>query len=72
MPYIKKQEIPFAKMRRLLLGYGYNGPKLAAVLGCDPKTAKRYLDEPRRLTIEDLDKINKRGHVPLEEIREAL
>ena len=72
MPYIKPKEPAFAKMQRLLKGYGLSGQKLAAVLECSAPTARARLESPQTLTLEDLDRINRRGHVPMEEIREAI
>ena len=72
MPYCKSADIPFARMRRLLKGYDLNGSKLANVLGCSATTGKRKLDNPWTLTLEDIDRINKVGHIPIEELREAI
>lgn len=72
MPYIKEREEPFARMRRLLLGYGFSGPKLAAILDVSAPTAKRRLEQPETITLRDLDRINRFGHIPLEELREAV
>lgn len=72
MPRVRQSEIPFSKMRRLLLGYELNGPKLGAILGCSPKTAKARLDNPETLTLADLHNINVKGHVPIDEIKGAM
>ena len=72
MPYVKKPDPPFFKMTRLLRGYGFNGPKLAEILGVSRPTAHCRLEEPGRLTLEDLDRINRFGHIPIEELREAI
>ena len=72
MPRIRKPEIPFVKMKRLLLGYEMNGPKMGEILGCSAKTGKARLDNPQTLTLADLDNISKKGHIPIEEIREAI
>ena len=72
MPYIKRVE-PYAKMQRLLRGYGLNAPALAKVLGCSEPTARGLLNSrTAKLTLQDLDRINRFGHVPMEEIREAI
>lgn len=71
MPYIK-ENLPFDKMHRLLKGYELDGPKLAAILGVSAPTAKLRLDEPGKLTLADLDKISRRGHIPMEELRECI
>lgn len=73
MSYIKPlTPQPFARMTRLLRGYGFTGPTLAQILGCTAPTARDRIQHPERLTLEDLDNIRRRGHVPLEEIKEAL
>lgn len=72
MPYLKRPDPPYMKMARLLKGYGFNGPKLADVLGCSAPTARARLDAPELLTLADLDRINRFGHIPIEEIREAI
>lgn len=72
MPYIKKPDPPYARMTRLLRGYGLNGPKLAAVLQVSAPTGQKRLTCPDTLTLGDLDRINRFGHIPIEEIREAI
>lgn len=69
MPYIKK---PQSGMKRLLLGYDLTAPRLATVLGCSIPTARARLNDPSQLTLADLDKIRRIGHVPIEEIRERV
>lgn len=71
MPRVKTPEIPFAKVKRLLLGYGLNGPKLAKVLKCSEPTARTRLDDPSKLTLGELAKISRHG-VPIDEIRESI
>lgn len=71
MPYTRENK-PFSKMHRLLKGYELDGPKLAAILGVSPPTAKTRLDNPEKLTLDDLDKISRRGHIPMEELRECI
>ena len=72
MPYIKPKKKPFAKMGRLLRGYGLNGTSLAGILGVSAPTAKKLLDNPEKLTLEALDKISRLAHIPMEELREAI
>ena len=72
MPYIKPKQPPFAKLTRLLRGYGFDGPSLGKVLGCSHPTAKKKIDNPELLTLAELKKINQAGHIPAEEIREAI
>lgn len=73
MPYVKPlTPQPHVRMTRLLKGYGLTPPKLAEILGVSPPTARRRLENPAQLTVEDLVRINRFGHVPLDEIREAI
>lgn len=71
MPRLKQTE-NFIEIRRLLKGYDLNAPKLATVLGCSAPTARRKLNEPELLTLSDLKAISQKGHVPIDEIREAV
>ena len=59
-------------MRRLLKGYDLDGPKLAAILGCSPPTARDRIQHPEKLTLADLDNLRRRGHIPWDEITQAL
>ena len=70
MPFIKR-EIPFAKMQRLLRGYGLNGPKLGDVLGCSPTTARVRLNSPETLTLGELERISTHAHIAWQEILDA-
>lgn len=70
MPYTKTIR-PYSQTRRLLLGYELTAAPLAKVLGCSVPTARKKLNSPGQLTADDWEKINTKGHVPLEEIREA-
>lgn len=73
MPYVKPlAPQPFAKMTRLLRGYGMTGPKLAAILGVSRPTAKARIDAPGKLTLEELDRISRQGHIPLDELRDCI
>ena len=72
MPRVKTPEAPFIKMRRLLLGYDLNGPALAKVMNCSPKTARDRLEHPEKLTLANLHDINTKGHVPIEELKDAM
>ena len=72
MPYIKPRAKPFWQMHKLLRGNDINADQLAAVLGCSRPTAKKKLDNPELLTLADLGKINLSGHIPIEDIRDAI
>lgn len=72
MPYTKPLVTqPFARMTRLLKGYGMNGITMGEVLGCSAPTARGKIENPERLTLGDLDKLRRVGHIPLEELKEA-
>lgn len=73
MPYTKPlTPQPWARMRRLLVGYGMTGPKLAEILGVSRPTAKARIDAPGKLTLEELDRISRHGHIPLDELRDCI
>lgn len=72
MPYLKQRAEPFQKMRKLLLGYEFNGERLAQVLGCSRPTGCDRMKDPGKLTLNDLERIHRKGHVPIEELREAI
>lgn len=72
MPYIKTPAKPSERVTRLLKGYGLNGNKLSEILGCAPATALSKLADPQRFTLGDLMAVNKKAHIPVEEIREAI
>ena len=70
MPYLKRKD---PELQLLLNKYKLDtGPALAKVLGVSPKTAYRRYTDVSTLTVGDLDKINRYGHVPIEEIRQAI
>lgn len=72
MPRVKTYEGPYAGMKRLLLGYGVTASKLSRILDCSFPKAKSRIDNPGKLTVEELDMIRRYGHVPIEEIREKM
>lgn len=72
MPYIKQKQPAFAKLSRLIRGYGFTGPKLAEILGCSAPTAKKKIDSPEYFTLAELKMLNSAGHIPADEIREAI
>ncbi len=72
MPRLKERPIPFRKMKLLLKGYGFNGENLVPVLGYSPKTNRGRIEDPRLLTLGDLENLCKKGHIPIDEIREAM
>ena len=72
MPRLKERPIPFQKMQRLIRGYNYNGNNLEPILGYSAKTIRKKIEDPRELTLGDLEKLCRGGHIPMEEIREAM
>jgi len=72
MPYVKKPEQPFAKMTRLLRGYGLTATEMSRLLGCSYPTGQKRLNQPESLTLAELDRISRAAHIPIEEIREAI
>lgn len=72
MPYVKKAEVRNAAFSRLITGYGLNAPKLAKVLGCSVPTARKKLTGESDYSFTDFHRINRFGHIPIEELREAI
>lgn len=70
MPYTKRKTDELA----LLLGkYDLkSGRKLATILDCSPPTAYKRVRDPSLLTVGDLRKLARRGHIPMDELRAAL
>ena len=71
MPYLKDDK-PFVEIERLLRGRGLIGSRLARVLNTSEGTARSRLRTPGTITLFELERICKEGHVPAEEIREAV
>lgn len=72
MPRLKVSDPPFSRMRRLLLGYELDGPRMGEAIGASPKTGKSRLDHPGDLTLEELRRICRHCGIPADEIREAI
>ena len=72
MPHLKSREEPFAAFKRLLLGYGLNASHLAPIIGRNENTSRDRLKRPETFTLGELRSIALKGHIPVEEIREAL
>lgn len=72
MPYKKPERVPFQSFSEFLKGKGFNSPKLAAVLGCSPNTAMKKLKKPETITLGDISKLYRRGHIPLTTLREEI
>ena len=72
MPRLRKREIPFERVKQLLLGYGVNGPMLARVLNCSEKTARSRLNNPETFTLAELGAISRKTSIPIDELRGAI
>ena len=72
MPYIRPKQPAFAKVGRLMKGYGLTGRKVAEIIGCAGATGVKKLEDPELFTLGDLMRINKAAHIPADEIREAI
>lgn len=72
MPRLRQQSPEFAKLGRLLKGYGATGASIARAIGSAPGTGKKKLDEPKYLTVGDLARLSAVFGIPFDEIREAL
>lgn len=70
MPYIKDND-PHKKAKMLLRCYDINPQRLAIILGKSEPTARSRLRNPGSLTGNEWMKIHKKGHVPIDEIREV-
>ena len=68
MPYLKKAG-EHEKSKRLLKGYDINAVKLAVYIGVSEPTARKRLKNPGLLTGNDWLNISRKGHIPIEEIR---
>lgn len=70
MGHLKDRTDP---MRRLLNTYELNsGEALAAVIGVSPSTAYKRIKHVENFSVAELRRLNKRGHIPIEELRAAL
>ena len=72
MPYKKPERVPFQGFAEFLKGKGFNSIKLAEVLGCSPNTAMKKLKSPELITLGDISKIFRKGHIPLTILREEI
>lgn len=66
------KDIPFVNVRRLLLGYDVTTSNLARILGCSYNTAKTRMNHPSTFSLAELEQVSLKGHVPMDEIRNAI
>jgi len=71
MPYLKRIG-EHEKSKRLLKGYEINAVKLASMIDVSEPTARKRLKNPGLLTGENWVNISRRGHIPIDEIREVI
>lgn len=71
MPY-KKTKQNQIELQRLLKAYGMNATELSKLLKCSFPTAKKKLDNPGKLTVDELMEISSKGHVAIDLIRGAI
>ena len=38
----------------------------------DPRTARKYIRKPQKLTVEEMLDIGRKAHIPIEELRQCL
>lgn len=69
---MKRTDIPFGSVQRLLRGYGLNAVQLAAIWDCSYNTAAARLRNPSRLTLRELELVSIRAGIPIAEIRESI
>ena len=71
MPYTKRKGNQI-ELQRLLKAYGMNATALSRLLKCSFPTAKKKLDKPGKLTVDELMEISTKGHVAIDLIRGAI
>lgn len=69
VPYIRKKTLP---LKMLLQSYGITGRKLSEILGVSPSTGAARMANTNTLTVEELHIISTKGHIPINEIRDAI
>lgn len=72
MPKLRQHSADYAKLGRLLKGYGATGASIARAIGCAPGTGKKKLDEPKYFTVGDLGILSAVYGIPFDEIRESI
>ena len=70
MPYVKTTTL-HEKSRRLLKGYDITPQRLSSILICSVPKARSRINNPGTLTGDEWLLISRRGHIPMEEIREV-
>ena len=69
MPRLRDNTHP---MTRLLQSYHLNGESLSRVLRCSPPTARKKIEDPGRLTMDELAQIHRKVGIPVEDIRRCV
>ena len=71
MPYKKVRQNQI-ELHRLLKAYELNATILSRILNCSFPTAKKKLDDPGKLTVDELMLISSKGHIAIDLIRGAI
>ena len=71
MPY-KARTRNQIELHRLLKAYGLNATTLSKVIGCTYPTAKKKLEDPGLLTVNELMMISSKGHIAIDLVRGAI
>lgn len=72
MPYTKPKARNGDKLERLLKGYGLNSVNLGEILDMSHQAAMKRLRDPMLFTLNDLMLVHRRGHIPVDEIVNAI
>jgi len=67
-----KSDSAFMPLSRLIIGYGLNSNRLAAIIDLSQPTCQKKLKNPDLFTLGDLQNISNIGKVPFAEILETL
>lgn len=71
MPKVKSVwETP--QIVRLINSCGYTQGELCEILKCSRPTLRDKMKNPTKFTLGDLQRLNVKGGIPIEEIREAI
>ena len=73
MPHLKQNKIPFQDVSSLLRKYNIcTGQQLSDVIYMSPFTARSRMKTPSDFSLTELRLIHRNGHVPLDELCEAI
>ena len=69
MPRTKKS---LDSLVMIIRAYGYNGLTLADVIETSHQTALNRLRYPETFTLREIRLLQKKGHIPIDELRDAI